>query len=197
MIKKIIRLFNPPDNWKLPAIILSGCFVGLMIYAFYLSKAYSYLSDKPETCVNCHIMGPQYSSWRHSSHHNVTTCNDCHVPHNNIFNKYFFKAKDGMRHATIFTLRLEPQVIFIHEAGQEVVQNNCLRCHGELVKNAKTISKIPDFHANIDSRKCWECHRETPHGRVNGLSSAPFAKVPVPQSPVPDWLKQLMNKEKK
>ena len=41
-------------------------------------------------------------------------------------------------------------------------------------------------------RNCWECHRETPHGRVNSLSSVPYTRVPTPESPVPEWLKELM-----
>jgi cytochrome c nitrite reductase small subunit len=58
-------------------------------------------------------MAPQFTTWSHSSHREKTSCNDCHVPHGNVFSKYLFKAKDGIRHATIFTLRKEPQVIFI------------------------------------------------------------------------------------
>ena len=124
-LKKLI----PPDRWKLPVIIVSAIFAGLFFFTVYISNAPSYLGDRPETCVNCHIMAPQYTTWYHSSHREKTHCNDCHVPHNNVFNKYYFKAKDGLRHATMFTLRLEPQVIFIHEAGREVVHRNCIRCH--------------------------------------------------------------------
>ena len=66
-------------------------------------------------------MRSEFATWQHSSHREVAVCNDCHVPHNNVFNKYYFKAKDGLRHAAMFTLRMEPQVIKMHEAGQEVV----------------------------------------------------------------------------
>ncbi|MBN2165208.1 MAG: cytochrome c nitrite reductase small subunit [Marinilabiliaceae bacterium] len=165
--------------------------VGLGIYVFYISKAHSYLSDNPQTCVNCHIMAPQYATWSHSSHREITNCNDCHVPHNNVLNKYFFKAKDGMRHASMFTLRLEPQVIFIHEAGQNVVQNNCKRCHEHLLNNPKLKTMMPAMTHTTEKRFCWECHRETPHGRVNSLSSVPYARVPVPESPIPDWIKKI------
>jgi cytochrome c nitrite reductase small subunit len=186
MRKLILRLI-PPDRWKLPVIVLLGIFAGLFSYAFYVSRAPSYLSDNPQTCVNCHVMAPQYATWQHSSHREVANCNDCHVPHNNIFNHYLFKAKDGMRHATIFTLRNEPQVIHIKEAGRDVVQNNCIRCHGKLF----TSTAMPSTHEYDFSKKlCWDCHRETPHGRVNSLSSVPNARVPVPESPVPDWLKK-------
>ena len=118
---KLIRHLTPPPNWKFPVLILLGIFTGLVIYIFHISKASSYLSDDPKTCMNCHIMAPQYATWNHSSHREVTNCNDCHVPHNTALNKYYFKAKDGMRHATIFTLRREPPVIFIKEEGKEVV----------------------------------------------------------------------------
>jgi len=186
LIQKII----PPTKWKIPVIIILGMFFGFGFYIIYISNAPSYLSDNPETCVNCHIMAPQYATWIHSSHRQWTSCNDCHVPHNNVFNKYFFKAKDGLRHATIFTLRNEPQVIFIKEDGKVVVQENCIRCHEHLITDSKLLNRTKDIHANRTDRVCWDCHRETPHGRVNSLSSVPNAIVPLPESPVPEWLKK-------
>lgn len=188
LLKKLI----PPDQWKLPVILLLAVFTGIGLFSFHISNASSYLGDKPETCVNCHIMAPQYATWYHSSHREKTHCNDCHVPHNNVFNKYFFKAKDGLRHATMFTLRLEPQVIFIHEAGREVVHKNCIRCHSELLTDSKLMAYNTDTHQFRLDRKCWECHRETPHGRVNSLSSVPWARVPLPGPVTPDWLRNIM-----
>ncbi|TDN96327.1 cytochrome c nitrite reductase small subunit [Sunxiuqinia elliptica] len=189
MIKKL----HPPKIWKIPVILALGVFSGLFMLSVYLSKAHSYLSDDPKTCVNCHIMAPQYATWNHSSHREVTNCNDCHVPHNNVFNKYYFKAKDGLRHATMFTLRKEPQVIFIHEAGAEVVHQNCVRCHENQLMDAQQSVCIANYKENRTERKCWDCHREVPHGRVNSLSSTPYARVPLPESPVPEWIKQLDN----
>lgn len=179
---------------KLPLVISFGIIFGLSFYTIYVSRAHSYLSDSPETCVNCHIMAPQFATWNHSSHREWTNCNDCHVPHDNVFNKYYFKAKDGMRHATMFTLRAEPQVIFIKEEGKKVVQQNCIRCHTDLLTDSKVNRINQDFHSERSERTCWECHRETPHGRVNSLSSVPNARVPVPETPVPDWLSKMMKK---
>ncbi len=191
---RFIRKIYPPDNWKVPVIIIAGIFLGLGLYSFYISNAPSYLGDKPETCVNCHIMAPQYTTWSHSSHREQAHCNDCHVPHNNVFNKYFFKAKDGMRHATIFTLRKEPQVIFIKEEGKEVVHKNCIRCHKELITDSRLMLYNKMTNMFREERNCRECHRETPHGRVNSLSSVPYARVPLPGSAVPEWLKRLREK---
>ena len=189
MIKKLL----PPPKWRFPVLITLGIFTGMVLFLLYVSKAHSYLSDNPQTCTNCHIMTPQYATWTHSSHREVANCNDCHVPHNNVFNKYYFKAKDGMRHATIFTLRREPQVIFIHEEGAQVVHNNCIRCHSKLLNDPKLTASVAGHSTHMTDRKCWECHRETPHGRVNSLSSVPNARVPLPESPVPAWLNEYIN----
>ena len=186
----MLRKLLPPPKWRFPVMIISSIFLGIFLFTLYVSRAYSYLSDNPKTCMNCHIMAPQYATWNHSSHREVANCNDCHVPHNNVINKYYFKAKDGLRHATIFTLRKEPQVIFIREEGEEVVHNNCIRCHSKLVTDPKLSVSVEGHYAHRTDRKCWDCHREVPHGRVNSLSSVPNARVPLPESPLPDWIKE-------
>jgi len=173
MVKKLFNFFKPPDNWRIYTNILIAVIVGLGAYLIHVSKATSYLSDDPKTCVNCHIMAPQYATYVHSSHREWANCNDCHVPHNNVINKYYFKAKDGLRHAAMFTLRLEPQVIFIHEAGREVVQDNCIRCHSNLITDSEVLARTEVLHDSRTDRPCWDCHREIPHGRVNSLSSVP------------------------
>lgn len=193
-MNKFLLYIKPPAAWRFLVITLMGLIVGLGLFILKISKAGSYLSDEPKTCVNCHIMAPQYATWGHSSHREVATCNDCHVPHDNIFNKYYFKAKDGMRHAKMFTFRQEPQVIQIREEGKEVVQQNCIRCHSRLLTDEKITAWNQNTNHNRMERPCWECHREVPHGRVNSISSVPYARVPVPSSIVPDWMKESENK---
>ncbi|MDI9539753.1 MAG: cytochrome c nitrite reductase small subunit [Bacteroidota bacterium] len=188
----MIRKFLPPQKWKIPVMFVTAILIGLTLLTIYMSKAHSYLSDKPETCINCHIMAPQYATWGHSSHREWTNCNDCHVPHNNIFNTYYFKAMDGLRHATVFTLRREPQVIFIKKQGSKAVHQNCIRCHSALLIDPKLSSWTEDHDGHRTGRKCWECHREVPHGRVNSLSSVPDARVPHPSNPVPEWLRNYL-----
>lgn len=195
-MKRFIHTTAPPGTWKLAAIILSGALLGLLLVSFYLSKAWSYLSDDPKTCMNCHIMAPQFATWSHSAHREVATCTDCHVPHDNFIHKYWFKANDGLRHASIFTMRAEPQVIFIREAGAEVVQQNCIRCHSHLITDSQMLARSDEVHTFRTERKCVECHRETPHGRVNSLSSVPYARVPVEMSPIPAWIEKLSQQKK-
>ncbi len=192
----------PPRKWRPAAIMAVASFVGLGLYIIRLSNAASYLSDDPQACVNCHLMTPQYITWNHSSHREVAHCNDCHVPHNNVFNKYYFKAKDGLYHASIFTLRAEPQVIKAKEPSVEVIQDNCIRCHQNQVTDAKMAGFVEDHYEKRTDRTCWECHREVPHGRVKSLSSVGFqiepirAHTPPEMKIVPEWLKESMNEQK-
>lgn len=123
--------------------------------------------------MNCHVMTGAYLSWNHSAHREVATCTDCHVPHDNLVSKYLFKAEDGAIHSTVFTLRREPEVIQLSQRAVPVVEANCVRCHEHTVHRvaAKT-------HADGDLR-CWHCHRETPHGRVQSLSAIPNVMQPT------------------
>jgi cytochrome c nitrite reductase small subunit len=150
-------------------------------YVASISNAASYLSDDPEACINCHIMNPMYASWRHSSHGRVTTCNDCHVPHDSVVRKYAFKATDGLRHSALFTLRRERQVIRAIPESREVIQENCIRCHANVVD--EVVSHPPD-------RACIDCHREVPHGRVDSLSATPNAALPPVTPATPDWMRE-------
>jgi cytochrome c nitrite reductase small subunit len=195
-MKSLIAFFIPPREWRIPVLLLLGIFAGLGIFVLYISNAVSYLSDDPRTCVNCHVMAPQYATWQHSSHGRGTTCNDCHVPHDNVFRTYAFKASDGLRHATMFTLRLEPQVIRIKDAGIGVVQENCIRCHDDLVHNVSARSVTAMQAAAEQGLLCWDCHREVPHGTVNSLASTPYARVPAPGPVTPTWLRSYVETSK-
>lgn len=196
-IRKLVQFFSPPKNWRAPVIVLLGVATGLGAYIFKISNAPSYLSDDPDACINCHVMFPEYTSWERSSHGRAATCNDCHVPQNNIINTYWFKANDGMRHSYMFTFRLEPQVIRIKQAGKDAVQRNCIRCHENLLRpvslraiSAKGIYEETEVY-------CWDCHRYTPHGKVRGLSSAPNALAPKLPHSAPEWMIKLVKRETK
>lgn len=195
VINRLLDHLIPPLQWRLPVIILLGVFSGIGLYIVYISNAFSYLSDTPATCVNCHVMNPEYATWQKSSHGRVTNCNDCHVPHNNFISKYLFKAQDGLRHSKVFTLRQEPQVIHIKEAGAAVVQQNCIRCHGFRVQDVSVRNVTYHNHLEGQGMLCWNCHREVPHGRVRGLSSAPYARLPRPGPVMPEWLKTFNSAE--
>jgi len=173
LVRSLVTLALLPPAFRLPVFGMLGVAAGLGLLTVRVSEMPSYLSDDARTCINCHVMVPQYATWQRSSHRSVATCNDCHVPHDSTLRKYAFKAKDGLRHAAIFTLRAEPQVIRAHPASRQVIDENCQRCHGSFVDN------VPGLRAG--GRRCSDCHRGTPHGDVHSLASTPA----VPHPPLP------------
>ena len=163
-------------------------------FFFYMLRAHTYLGDDPAACVNCHIMSPYYATWFHSSHARDATCNDCHVPHENIVKKWTFKGMDGMKHVAAFLTKSEPQVIEAHEASSQVIMNNCIRCHTQLNTEFVKTGKIDYMMSMVgEGKACWDCHRDVPHGGKNSLSATPAAIVPLPESPVPEWLRKMVN----
>jgi cytochrome c nitrite reductase small subunit len=174
-----LQHLTPVTRWALMGA--SGALFGMVPYLAIISEGASYLSDDPRTCINCHIMTPEYASWQHSSHGRVANCNDCHVPHNSLLAKFYFKGKDGSRHSYLFTLHREHHVIQAIPESRKVIQGNCLRCHEAV------LDRVTPAHSDFD-RSCTDCHREVPHGRVHSLTSTPNAAVP-PLSPIaPEWI---------
>ncbi len=190
-MKKILSLI---PNWLVvPMFVIGGVLAGLGAYTIYMSRAQAYLSDDPEACINCHIMSSYYDTWQHSSHRYYANCNDCHVPQDNIFSKYYFKAVDGLYHSSVFTMRAEPQVIRPRIATYEVVMDNCIRCHQHLNTTLVSVGTIHYMDTKEGKGKaCWDCHREVPHANKSNLSLSPNSIAPMPKSPIPNWLKTMM-----
>jgi cytochrome c nitrite reductase small subunit len=173
-----LRFLSP--GWRIPCFLMLGVTVGLGIFLVHISRATSYLSDSPETCMNCHVMTTQYVTWQHGSHGRVATCNDCHVPHTSLLAAYGFKAEDGLWHSTVFTMRWEPQVIRLSDRAIPVVEDNCRRCHKTVIEDVAL-----NVHKEGDHR-CWDCHRDVPHGTVRSLSVTPGVFQPrLPQTHEP------------
>jgi len=195
LLKHLFEFILPPRQWRLAVIVTLGILSGIGTLIIHISNASSYLSDAPETCINCHVMYPQYATWAHSSHREVASCNDCHVPQDYFVRTYAFKAMDGLRHSSVFTMRGEPQVIRIKQAGINVVQENCIRCHSNLVDMISIIEVTGHNHKDGKGKRCWDCHRNVPHGEVRSLASTPHSLVPRLPSVLPSWLSKHINKE--
>ena len=107
----------------------AGLALGLGGYTFAAARGYSYLTDDPAACANCHIMGDHVAAWQKSSHRAVATCNDCHAPHDNFVHKYFVKAENGFVHSLNFTTGRHPDPLRIREKNRRVTESACLYCH--------------------------------------------------------------------
>lgn len=148
-----------------------GVPVGVGLFTFQYADGLAYMSNDPAACVNCHIMTDQYESWRKGPHHAVATCNGCHVP-DAFAEKYLAKALNGYHHSLGFTMQPskpdEPGgTPFFHEPIQikpgnsQILQDNCLRCHGDLVHEV-----VRGSTWDQDAVRCVHCHRGVGHGAM-------------------------------
>ena len=148
-----LRRFRP--HFWLSSIGLLCFIAGFGVFTFVKAEGYSYFSEDPSACANCHVMNTQFDAWGHSSHARVATCNDCHGAHENIFAKYYVKAVNGFNHSFAFTFGTYEEVITITEFNLEVVNNSCLYCHQSLVR------LIAPNHE--DAPNCVSCHAGIGH----------------------------------
>ena len=167
-IDKITSLFS--YRQKVGLLVLAGVLVGLGAMFMYLLRAHTYfIGDNPSACVNCHIMTPYYATWSHSSHGRDATCNDCHVPHQNMVMKYGFKAMDGLKHTAYFVAHSERQAIMAETMSAEVIMDNCIRCHTQLNQEFVKTGRIDYMMAKRgEGKACWR-----------GLKGHPLSKKRV------------------
>jgi cytochrome c nitrite reductase small subunit len=138
--------------------ILIGVLLGTGAFTVHYAEGFSYLSNDPKACVNCHIMRDQYDGWQKASHHAVATCNDCHVPHG-VIAKYLVKAENGFWHSKGFTLQDFPEPIRLRPVSSKILQVNCAGCHGDLVADI-----LGDGSAHNETADCVHCHAAVGHG---------------------------------
>lgn len=136
-----------------------GLSLGIGLYAFVYAKGFSYMSDDPGACANCHAMNDHYSGWIKSSHHTAAVCNDCHTPAN-LPGKLLTKALNGFWHSFYFTTGNYPDEILITGRNRGVSEGACLKCHADM---AEAINA--GVHHATDA-PCLNCHRAVghPHG---------------------------------
>jgi cytochrome c nitrite reductase small subunit len=144
-----------------PAIALAvvlGLLLGLGLYTFSYAEGFSYFSSDPKACVNCHIMRSEYDSWQKSSHHAAARCVDCHLPHE-LVPKLIAKADNGYRHSKAFTFEDFHEPIMITPRNAQILQDNCLACHGQFVHQI-----VRGSTSGPNAVKCVHCHASVGHG---------------------------------
>jgi cytochrome c nitrite reductase small subunit len=116
-------------------------------------------TESPEFCGSCHVLKTQYETWFHSGSHAAIKCVDCHLPNDNFPNHFLWKTLDGVKDFLKFHLGLVSEPIRITAHGANVVQENCQRCHAEIVSRV-TIQ-----------RNCWDCHRRKTHLQTGAIAT--------------------------
>lgn len=136
-----------------------------------VAEPLSYMGTDATTCNNCHVMDSAYENWYHAPHEKVTECVDCHLPHDNFVNYWFQKGKTGMHDVYMFTTGQTPELIRANAETQEIIQQNCIRCHKDAVEEIMMGPQAFD-------RQCWDCHRSVAHGQ-RGISLIPYQDAAV------------------
>jgi len=142
-------------------LIITACYglvFGMGLATFVYARGTSYLSDDPQACNNCHVMNSVFEGWMKGGHQHVATCNDCHVPHDFI-GKWYTKADNGFHHSFAFTFFDIPLVIRAKEKSRQVVENNCVRCNGDMASHS---ASWPSRDGEILT--CRSCHKDIGHG---------------------------------
>jgi cytochrome c nitrite reductase small subunit len=144
--------------WAMVASILVGVTAGLGAYTFVYAKGYSYLTNDPAACANCHVMGDHYRAWTRSSHQSVAVCNDCHTPPR-LVPKYVTKARNGFWHSFYFTTGNYPDPLRITPRNHQVTESACRNCHAELT------ASIDAAHGTTSRSvlTCTACHQDVGH----------------------------------
>ena len=154
---------------KLVLIVSAAALIMVLSLGLYVTDFTAYLGNNPSTCNNCHVMDDVYEGWFHGSHSQWATCNDCHTPHAFI-PKYFVKAQSGYHHVSAFLLGHIPDAIRAKESSQQIVQDNCVRCHSDTIAN---LDWEMVYTKQDEPRKCYDCHPATAHGE-RGISILPY-----------------------
>lgn len=145
-----------------------GLAVGVGVFTLGYARGFSYLTNDPAACANCHVMREQYDGWLKSSHHAVAVCNDCHTPPGFV-PKYMTKATNGFFHSFYFTTGTFPEPIRIRPRNRAVTEKACRKCHGEIVE------AIEPTHGG-GQLECLRCHNSVGHaeglGRLDLISRA-------------------------
>lgn len=152
--------------------LVFGAAAGLGGYTFVYARGYSYLTNDPAACANCHVMQDYYSGWMKSAHHAVASCNDCHTPHD-FLGKYTTKALNGFSHSLAFTIGPIPDNILIKGRSERITEGACRSCHAAMT------AAIDDPHSRQDI-SCIRCHADVGHGASSLL---PGSTVSVTSSP--------------
>ena len=139
---------SPSDKSYL--CLLVAFVVGLVVFG--ASSLAINATDQAAFCASCHVMGEE--AWSHkNSIHAKQDCNECHTPHSGIVDRLAYKTKIGITDVLVNTFMTVPDRIGATPGMKDVIQDNCVRCHYETVREVNMTVK----------QYCTDCHRSVPH----------------------------------
>ena len=145
---------------------LAGIIVGIGAFTFIYAKGYSYLTNDPSACANCHIMDEHFDAWLKSSHQPVAVCNDCHTP-SGLIPKYITKADNGFWHSVAFTTGDFPDPLRIKPRNLKVTEEACMKCHQSITASIVSGGHLTGRNSRSvpeeEQVSCVRCHDSVGH----------------------------------
>jgi cytochrome c nitrite reductase small subunit len=140
-----------------------GVLIGIGGYTFVYARGYSYLTNDPAACANCHVMRDHFNAWTKSSHQAVAVCNDCHTPPG-LLPKYLTKAQNGFWHSFYFTTGRYPDPLRITPRNEDVTESACRNCHAEMTESIDPVgTRGAGLAAHETRTACVRCHDTVGH----------------------------------
>ncbi|CZE51092.1 cytochrome c3 family protein [Campylobacter geochelonis] len=164
-------------------ILLAGVILGV-VFAYGGYKAVKLTGDLP-FCASCHVMEPMAVSYHNDVHSGIgesgvkASCTSCHLPHDNVVNYIFTKAKTGLYELGVTALGKDKDVDWykkLENRSKFTYDTGCMDCHEKILD--KKTSKHPkelEMHAHYvllkgtkDEISCTTCHTHVGHNGLRG-----------------------------
>lgn len=175
MIKKILN--------KIPMMLVAGVVIGLI--TSYVSYEAVTRTGTPQFCASCHEMAPMRAAYDQDVHGGngktgiKVNCVECHLPHDNLVNYVYTKAKNGLGEVSMHFFG-DVDAIDWHKKRERrtefVYDNACIKCHTNFETNKKFSPKARQMHKHykslLDTQKqlgCASCHAEVGHKGLNNM----------------------------
>lgn len=143
------------------------------------------LTSDEKFCVVCHEMDPMVIAYNNDVHSGKSKsgikadCVDCHLPHDNIINYIYTKARNGVVEGYVHFFG-DVENINWHENRKRrkefVFDDGCLHCHTNVLENKLLTEKAQKMHAHYkkllntkDELGCASCHVEVGHTGLNSM----------------------------
>lgn len=135
-------------KWIIVLVVLGFC-------AMLMVKIPALGFSEAKFCGKCHAMDFQVNSYLHSPHAGEANCGDCHDPHALVTGS-MYAAFTGSRDVYRVVTNTTPKEIRATNLSKKILQENCLRCHGDIMGDIGDTSKNGSVY-------CFQCHRSIVH----------------------------------
>ncbi len=164
------------QSWYAKAVIIGviGVIVGVLFsFATYVGVK---KTAGESFCSKCHSMQPMTQAYNLDVHGGnnqfgfKAQCTDCHLPHNNLPNYLFTKAKTGLNDVFFETFTNTSKINWskkLKEPDKFVYDSGCLKCHSNLkeesLQNQRAFLAHRAYFAKTTTQSCVDCHSNVGH----------------------------------